>query len=64
MGLVSTSCIDEVILKEIVLSVSEFITKFDKIFYHILTELILLFLLFCFMVLFQDNRKLVEALSV
>ena len=61
MVLVSTSCFDEVILAEIVFSGSQFITKFDQIFYHILTDLILLFLLFCFMVLFQDNHKLVEA---
>ena len=40
---------------------SQFITKFDQIFYHILTDLILLFLLFCFMVLFQDNHNLVKA---
>ena len=43
MLLVSTSCFDEVILAEIVFSGSEFITKFDQIFYHILTDLILLF---------------------
>ena len=58
---VSTSCFDEVILAEIVFSGSQFITKFDQIFYHILTDLILLFLLFCFMTFFQDNHKLVKA---
>ena len=59
MVYVSTICFDEVILKEIVFSGSQFITKFDQIFYHILTDLIL-FLLFCFMTLFQDNHKLVK----
>ena len=61
MLLLITSCFDEVILAEIVFSGSQFITKFDQIFYHILTDLVLLFLLFCFMTLFQDNHKLVEA---
>ena len=61
MIFVSTSCFDEVILAEIVFSGSQFITKFDQIFYHILTNLILLFLLFCLMTLFQDNHKLVKA---
>ena len=56
----STSCFDEVIFAEIVFSGSQFITKFDQIFYHILTHLILMFLL-CFMTLFQDNHKLVKA---
>ena len=37
-------------------------TKFDLMIYYILTDLIFLFLLlFCIMVLFQDNHKLVEA---
>ena len=36
-------------------------TKFDQIFYHILTDLVLLFLLFCFMTSFQDKHKLVKA---
>ena len=58
---VSTSCFVEVILAEMVFSGSQFLTKFDQIFYHILTDLILLFLLFCFMTLFQDNHKLVKA---
>ena len=61
MVLVSTSCFDEIILAEIVFSESQFITKFDQIFYHVSTDLILLFLLFCFMTLFQDNHKLVKA---
>ena len=59
--LVGSSCFDEVILAKIVISGSQFITKFDQIFDHILTDLIFLFLLFCFMVLFQDNPKVVEA---
>ena len=61
MVLVSSSCFDEVILAEIVFLGSQFITKFDQIFYHVLTDLFLLSLLFCFMVLFQDNHKLVTA---
>ena len=40
MVLVSTSCFHEVILAEIVFSGSQFITKCDQIFYHILTDLI------------------------
>ena len=64
MIFVSTGCFDEVFLAEIVFSGSQFITKFDQIFYHILTDLILLFLLFCFMTLFQDNHKLVKACFV
>ena len=55
------SCFDAVFLAEIVFSGSQFITIFDQIFYHILTDLILLFLLFCFMTLFQDNHKLMKA---
>ena len=47
-------------LAEIVFPGSQFITKFDQIFYHTLTDMILLFLLF-FMTLFQDNHKLVKA---
>ena len=61
MVFVGNSCFDEVILAEIVFLLSQFITKFDQIFYHILTDLILLFLLFCFMTLFQDNHKLRKA---
>ena len=61
MVFVSTSCFDKVILAEIIFSGPQFITKFDPIFYHILTDLILLFLIFCFMTLFQDNHKLVNA---
>ena len=60
-GFLSTSCFDEVILAEIVFSGFQFITEFDQIFYHILTDMILLFLLFCFMTSFQDNHKLVKA---
>ena len=60
MVFVSISCFDEVILAELVFSGSQFITKFDQIFYHILTDLILLFLLFCLMTLFQDYHKLVK----
>ena len=60
-GFLSTSCFDEVILAEIAFSGSQLITKFDRIFYHILTDLIVLFLFFCFMTLFQDNHKLVKA---
>ena len=52
---------DEVILAEIVFLGSQFITKFDQIFYHILTDFILLSLLFCFLVSVQDNHKLVKA---
>ena len=37
-GFLSTSCFDEVILAEIVFSGSQFITKFDQIFYHILAD--------------------------
>ena len=61
MVFLGNSCFDEVILAEIVFSGSQFITKFDLIFYHILTDLILLFLLFCFMTLFQDNHNFVKA---
>ena len=61
MVLSCTICFDEVILAEIFISGSQFITKIDQIFFHFLTDLILLFLPFCFMVLFQDNHKLVEA---
>ena len=58
MVLVSTSYFDEVILAEIVISGSQFMTKFDQIN---LNNLIFLFFLFCFMVLSEDNHKLVEA---
>ena len=57
MILVSTKCFDEVILAEIVISGSQVMTKFD----HILTDLIFLFFLFCFIVWFRENHKLVEA---
>ena len=59
MILVGTGCVDEVILTEIVISGSRLMTNFDQIFDHILLDLI--FLLFCFMVLFQEDPKLVEA---
>ena len=59
MILVGTGCVDEVILTEIVISGSRLMTNFDQIFYHNLLDLI--FLLFCFMVLFQEDPKLVEA---
>ena len=49
------------ILAEIVILGSQFMTKFGQIFYNFLTDLIFLFLLFCFMVLFQDNHKSGEA---
>ena len=39
----TNSKFDEVILAEIVFSGSQFITKLDQNFYHILTDLILLF---------------------
>ena len=58
---VSTRCFDEVDLAEIVFSGSQFITIFEQIFYHILIDLILLFLLFCFTTLFHDIQKLVKA---
>ena len=58
MVLVGTCCVDEVILTKIVISDSRLTTNFDQIF-HILIDSI--FLLFCSMVLFQDNPKLVEA---
>ena len=61
MVFVSISCFDEVILAETVFSMSQFITKFDQIFNSFLTDLILLFFLFCLMTLFQDNHKLVNA---
>ena len=58
--LVSTSCFNEVILAEIVISGSQVMTKFDQIFFYLLsTDLISLF--FCFMVWFRKNHKLVEA---
>ena len=61
MILVISSCFDEIILAEIIISGSQAMTKIDQIFYHILIDLIFLFLLFCFMVWLQENRKLVEA---
>ena len=61
MVLASTSCFDEVVLAEIVISGSQVMTKFDQIFYHILTDLIFFVFDFCFMVWFRENHKLVEA---
>ena len=61
---VGTSCFVEVILAEIVVSGSQFMRKFGQIFNHILTDLIFLFLLFYFMVLFQGYHKLVAAVFV
>ena len=46
MSLVSTSCFDDVVLAEIVFSGSQVMTKFDQIFYHILTDLIFFTFLF------------------
>ena len=59
MVLVSTSCFDEVILAEIVISGSQVMTKFDQIFYHISTDLI--FFTFLFYGFCRENHKLVEA---
>ena len=59
MVLVGTRCVYKVILAEIVHSGSQFMTKFDQIFYQILIDLIIS--KFCITVLFQDNPNLVEA---
>ena len=40
MVLVGTSCVDEVVLVDIVISGSQFMTKIDQIFYHVLIDLI------------------------
>ena len=61
MVLVDTSCLDEVILAEIFVLGSQFMTKFNQILKYFSTDLISLFLHFRFMVLYQDNHKLVEA---
>ena len=61
MVLLSTSCFDAVILAEIVISGSEFMTNFDKIFLSYFNRFDFLVFTFCFMVLFQDNHKLKEA---
>ena len=45
-----------VIVAEIVVFGSQFMSEFDQIFYHILIELIFTFLF----VLIQDNPKLLE----
>ena len=47
MVLVGFSCFDQVILAEIVILGSQFMTKFDQIFYC-LTDLIVLFFSFLF----------------
>ena len=60
MVLVITSCVGDVILTEIVISGSQLMTNFYLIFDRILMDLIF-FSLFSFMVLFQDNPKLLEA---
>ena len=46
MSLVGTSCVDEVILTEIVFSGSRLMNSFDLIFYHILEDLIFFTFLF------------------
>ena len=53
MVLVGTSCVDEVILTEMVISGSRLTTNFDKIFHHILIGLIFLtfVLWFCFKII-------------
>ena len=53
MVLVSTSCFDEVILAEIVISGSQFITKFDQIFLNRFDFLVFTFfvLWFCFKII-------------
>ena len=43
MVLVGTSCFDEVIVAETVVSVSQFMKKFYLFFYHTLADLIFLF---------------------
>ena len=39
-------------------------TKFDQIFYHNLTDWIVLFLLFCFKDLFQDNNFVKDLVKI
>ena len=58
MVLVSTSCFDEVILAEIIISGSQVMTKFDQIFNHILTDLI--FFCFYFFVLWFGFEKIIN----
>ena len=48
MIFLNNSCFDEVNLADIFISGSQLMTKLDQIFYHILTDLIFLFLLFLF----------------
>ena len=57
MVLAGTSCFDEAIWTEIVILGSQFMTNLVRFFKSFLTDLIFLFLLFGFMVLFQDNHK-------
>ena len=64
MVLESTSCFDELMWAEIVISESKFVTKFDQIFYHYLTDWIVLFLLFCFIDLFQDHNLVEDLVTI
>ena len=45
MVIVGTNCVDEVFLPETVISGSRLMTNFDQIFYHILIDLIFLYVL-------------------
>ena len=59
MALVGTTSFYEVILAVIVIAGSQFMTKFIRFLY--LNRFDFFVFTFCFMVLFQDNPKLVEA---
>ena len=60
-GFVGTSCFDEKFLAETVVSVSQFMKKIWLDFLSNFNRFdFLVFYFFCFMVLFQDNYKLVE----
>ena len=59
-ALVGTGCFDQVILAELIISDPNLWQTLIRFFNHSLTDLIF-FLLFCFLILFQDNPKLVEA---
>ena len=59
MVLVSTSCFDEIILAEIVISGSQVVTKFDQILSYFNRFDCFVFS-FLFMVCFWENHKLVE----
>ena len=61
MVLVSTSCFDEVILAEMIISGSQLKRKFDQIFLSSFNRFDFIVFTFCLMVLFQDNHKLEEA---